>query len=146
MARANPLGRKGRVGMFKWSFYFLLVSSVVVGQNPKKIDSLRFGYRIANHDTDKIRAFFKWAEEIYISSPDSSMLLTQLNINLIEKAISGGGYSETQVMLLNIKLAQARANMAYFNHVRGDVQSALDMYLKCVETYKSYSAASKIKV
>jgi len=101
------------------------------------IDSLSTAYQTAISDTDKINSLFDWAGVIYLTNPDSALILTLLNEKLIRKAIENDQeYNEEQIAVLNMDLAEVLGNIAYFYYLKGDVPKTLEFNFKGVELFK----------
>ncbi len=62
---------------FKLLAILLLFPCLFYGNNSTKIDSLKTIIDNAKHDTDRVKAYKKWDDLIYISDPNLDLILNQ---------------------------------------------------------------------
>ena len=144
--------KKRGIGVKPWMIGLLVVShSVGFGQSESQkskdikvishnsvTDSLKTAYQTAVDDIEKINALFGWAEFIYLSKPDSSLILNHLNEKLIRKSLEKTSPSnKKKTIQLNMDLAVVLRNLSYFHSENGNIQAALDMNVESLRINKT---------
>ncbi|MBL4655833.1 MAG: tetratricopeptide repeat protein, partial [Bacteroidia bacterium] len=101
-----------------------------------KINSLRSAYKNAKHDTDKLNALSMWATDIYLSDPDSALILMKVSAKIGEKNLKqetnlnlpSGQVDDELIKLFKKGLSDAYNNIGYIYKDQGEIEKALEYY------------------
>ncbi|PCH66539.1 MAG: hypothetical protein COC01_07775 [Bacteroidetes bacterium] len=105
----------------------------------QRIDSLQSAYQTATHDTTKINALNSWGEEIYLTNPDSALVLCKKAASLAEKNLSE---NLVEGVLLNVQrvfeegLSDAYTNIAFMYENQSEFDEALKYYFLSLTIYE----------
>jgi tetratricopeptide (TPR) repeat protein len=102
----------------------LFPGSAHAGQS--RIDSLQSALKTAKHDTSRVGILLAWAEAMYMTKPDSALLLWEQALRIC-KSSPGSADSKVKAHLLRSQ-AEAVNNMGYIFNSKGDVIKAREYY------------------
>ena len=121
---------------FKLLTILLLFPSLFFGNNDStKIDSLKTVIDHAKHDTDRVKAYKKWDDLIYISDPNLDLILNQkldsiCRINLQKNLLP----KEKQFFKLYRGIANT--NFGIISRMNGNLDKAFNHYLLSSSIYR----------
>lgn len=105
------------------SIFIILLTHLTIGQqviNYKQLISE------SKHDTTLAKTYANWGESLYMSKPDSAIILFNASLKICEKDWSGSSPRVQQGMLT--MRATMYNNLAYMVEQQGDILMALDYY------------------
>ncbi|MBL4716529.1 MAG: tetratricopeptide repeat protein [Bacteroidia bacterium] len=99
------------------------------GEYNQTIGFLKIEYQTAKHDTTKINALSNWASTIYLSNPDSALILMKISAKIGEKNLKQKTILNDELVKLFKKgLADAYNNIGYIYKDQGEIEMALEYY------------------
>ncbi len=105
----------------------LLLSYSVQAQDQRTIDSLNSVIEIAEHDTSVCDAYLSWGEKVYLSNPDTALILWQQAINLANYHFQSNVTEANKQKYLTI-LASGLNNVGFIYERQGDIAKGLEYY------------------
>ncbi len=132
------------IGYFSWQFLFLFslaysANAVLSDAQQAKVDSLNAIIREAPHDTSVARAYLALTEILYVSNLDTVIPLSEKALASAEAGLANNEDREKTTAGQKIRksllltMAGAINNMGFIYGNRGEVQNALDAYLRSLE-------------
>ncbi|MBN4051865.1 tetratricopeptide repeat protein [Cytophagaceae bacterium AH-315-L13] len=106
-----------------------------------KIDSLTHLYQIATHDTTRINILLAMSEEIYLSNPDSDLVISMKIVELVEKNLSEKFVAKSFLnndlaKVFKKGLASAYNNIGFIYDNQGDIEKALEYYFLSLKIFE----------
>jgi len=109
--------------------------------NNRTIDSLQNTYEKATHDTTKIITLLSWGEEIYLSKPDSALVLWTKARDIADKCLAGNSdFSELELLTLKKGKAEAFVNIGYIYGQKGNPQLDLKYSIEAAQIFENLLA------
>ncbi|MBN4066038.1 tetratricopeptide repeat protein, partial [Candidatus Amoebophilus asiaticus] len=106
-----------------------------------KIDSLKTAYTRAMHDSTRISILLSLGEAIYLSNPDSALILWTKARDIADNCLtSSSRFTELELITLKKSKAEALVNMGYIYGVQGNPQLYLEYALNGVEIFENLLA------
>ncbi|PCH67167.1 MAG: hypothetical protein COC01_06465 [Bacteroidetes bacterium] len=119
-------------------FFVILLVTKVGFADQSKVDSLRADYRNAEHDTTRINILLYWGEAIYLTYPDSALILWTKARDISDKYLTGNSeFSELELMMLKKGKANALVNMGYIYGQQGNPQLQLEFTLNAAKIFEN---------
>jgi len=111
-------------------------------QDQHVIDSLKSIIQAADNDASVCNAYLSWGEEVYLSNPDTALILWQKAHEIAKENLPdrqaglAAGRSTTLEKKYLWYLAEALNNIGYIHGEQGDIQKQTEYYHKSLEAYE----------
>jgi len=113
----------------------LLFSIIFVGYSQdKELDNLNRTFKHATHDTSRCNLLVSIAEYLYYSNPDTVIPLSEQTIKLVDLNLSKANSKEKSAYLKS--KASSLNNIGIIYADKGDLNNAINYYLKCVQVHQ----------
>jgi len=114
------------------SLFILLLSYSLKAQDQRTVDSLKSVIEAAKHNTSVCNAYLSWGEEVYMSNPDTAVILFHKARETAERNLAAGPPPALEKKYLS-SLADALNNIGYIYMNQGDIPKALEFYHKSLK-------------
>lgn len=112
---------------------------VTSGEGSRTIDSLKLVIEKVEHDTSVCQAYLSWGEQVYMSNPDTALVLWQKALDIAARNVLQGpsnalpaGQAGLEKKYLSA-LADALNNIGYIYGEKGEITKALEYYHKSLK-------------
>ena len=125
------------------SALLFLTAFEVHGQDRRVIDSLKSIIEVAKHDTSICAAYLSWGEQVYLSNPDTTVILFHKTLETAQRNLPpSASLNDEQDEPTHLEkrflffLAESMNNLGYMCNQKGDIPKALEYWHKSLKVFE----------